>query len=59
MRELTKDDIHQVSARRTPPTPVAAISTTFNTTAGCAPAHIGLGPRRPCLRPSLARGERL
>ena len=58
MRELTKEEIHQVSAGPTPPTPVAAIPTIFDAASGSAPAHIRVGPGRPWSHPSLARGER-
>lgn len=58
MRELTKEEIDQVSAGPTPPAPVAAIPTIFNAAASSTHARIGIGPGIPWSLPPLAERDR-
>jgi len=57
MRELTKEEIHQVLAGTTPPAPAAAIPTNFNT-AGSTPPPIGIGLGNLWSLPPLAERDR-
>lgn len=58
MRELTKEEIDQVSAGPTPYAPVAAIPTILAAAACSVPARIGIGPGIPWSLPPLAERDR-
>jgi hypothetical protein len=57
MRELTQQEIDQVSAGPSAPAPVSAISTILDAAIGSFSSAIPLGTGMPFVVPSLAAGK--